>query len=64
MLMRKSRRRRTQLWDLFHRPPQTPSWEELPPSVQHRIMELLVRLLRDHEKQKAANAGVKEDSHE
>jgi hypothetical protein len=65
MLMRKSRhRRRTPLWDLFQRPPRIPTWEELPLSVQDRIRDLLVRVLREHVKQKAANATVKEDGHE
>jgi hypothetical protein len=65
MLMHKPhRRRQTQPWDLFHQPPQTPTWEELPPPVQHQVTELLAELLREHGEQKAPNAGVKENGHE
>jgi hypothetical protein len=66
MLMHKSRRRRqqTQQWDLFHRPPQTPIWEELPPLVQTRVTELLASLFREHGQAKETDDRVKEDSHE
>jgi hypothetical protein len=63
--MRKTRRRfQTQLWDLFHPLPQTPTWEELPRPTKRQLTELLARLLREQHDQKAHRAGDKEADHE
>ena len=46
--MRKAnRRRQAEPWDLFHPAPRRPLWEELPPPVQRRTVELLARLLHE-----------------
>jgi len=64
MLMRKARRRRpTQLWDLFHQPPQTPTWTELPELARHRVLELLARLTEKERKQRQVPARGKEVGH-
>ena len=34
--------------DLFHAPPQSPTWQALPAEVRERTMPLLARLLREH----------------
>ena len=63
--MRKTRRHaQTQPWDLFHPPPQSPTWEELPRPTKRQLTELLARLLREHHEQKAPRAGDKEADHE
>lgn len=63
--MRKTRRRRpAQLWDLFHQPPQTPTWAQLPEPVRHRVLELLARLIEEERKQRLAPARGKEVGHE
>jgi hypothetical protein len=63
--MPKTRRRlRTQPWDLFHPPPQTPTWEELPRPMKRHLTELLARLLRDQRDQNVPQVGDKEVNHE
>lgn len=62
--MRKVRRRPTQIWDLFHQPPQLPTWSQLPESVRHRVLELLARLIEEERKQSPAPARDKEVGHE
>ena len=58
--MRKARRRPTPLRDLFHQPPQTPTWAQLPEPVRHRVLELLARLLEEERKQRPALAHGRE----
>lgn len=63
--MRKTRGRfQTQPWDLFHPPPQTPTWEELPRPIKRQLTDLLARLLREQHDQKAPHADDKEVDHE
>jgi len=63
--MRKNhRRRQSQLWDLFHPLPQTPTWEGLPPPMKRQLAELLARLLREQRDQRTPHAGGKEVDHE
>ena len=63
--MRKVRRRRpTQIGDLFHQPPQTPTWDQLPEPVRHRVLELLARLIEEERKQRPVPARGKEVGHE
>jgi len=34
--------------DLFHPPPQIPTWPKLPREIRQKIVELLAQLLREH----------------
>ena len=45
MLMRKRRRRRTVVWDLFRPLPQQPAWSNLPVEVRRKATRLMARLL-------------------
>ena len=63
--MPKSRRRRfAPPWNLFHHPPPTPIWAELPRPVKDRLMELLVSLLREERKRRSRRPVNKESNHE
>ena len=62
--MRKIRRRPIQIWDLFHQPPQMPTWAQLPEPARHRVLELLARLIEEERKRRPALARDKEVGHE
>ncbi len=62
--MSKTRRRQPLPWDLFHQPPQAPTWEQLPRAVQSQLRELLANLLREQRAAKAPPTSDKEDGHE
>ena len=62
--MRKVHRRPTQIWDLFHQPPQLPTWVQLPEPVRHRVLELLARLIEEERNRRPTPAGDKEVGHE
>lgn len=40
--------RRTVQLELFRPPPQGPTWEQIPPDVQPKIIILLAKMLREH----------------
>jgi S-ribosylhomocysteine lyase LuxS involved in autoinducer biosynthesis len=52
-------RRATQL-PLFQSPRQNPSWESMPPEIQHQIERLLARMLREHAAQHSGAARLED----
>jgi len=50
--------------ELFHPPQPIPSWQNLPPEIRQKTVELLAQLLREHRKRILASQHEKEGGDE